>query len=135
MECQICQVPLREHQKEGFTVHQCEKCEGFWVPKGVLNQLVPHKHGDIEKSSVDHHYHDDTHDTLKCAFCADQATIKCNFIAYSDIIFDHCEACGAFWIDRGELDKMKAYMETLESNPEKSGFETLMSLLYSLPRL
>ena len=114
---------------------KCENCKGFWIKRGTLNKLIKHNAGDIEFSSIDHHVHKDTHGILKCVFCDDQAMIKINFIDYSDIILDFCEACGTFWVDTGELDKMQNYIKTIERENKKITItEIIMNILNSFPK-
>lgn len=135
MNCQVCKGKLNNINIENTEIIQCSKCGGFWVKKGDLNRLIKHHYGDIEFSSIDHHMHNDTHGILKCIFCEDQAMIKSNFIEYSDVILDYCENCGAFWIDKGELDKMQAYIEKIENTEAQPSItEIIMDIIYSLPK-
>jgi Zn-finger nucleic acid-binding protein len=121
---------------ENVEILQCESCKGFWIKKGDLNRIIKHRAGDVEFSSIDHHMHHDTHGIMKCVFCEDQAMIKVNFIEYSDIILDHCESCGAFWIDNGEVDKMQTYISSIEQNKAKPTIlEIIMNTIYSLPKI
>lgn len=136
MECQLCEGTITPVKRGEAEIYLCEKCNGFWVKSGELNKLIKHKVGDVEASSIDHHFHKDDHGTLKCAFCVDKATNKVNFIDFSDIILDYCEECGAFWIDNGELDKMQAYMDKIEKNSDKQTIaEKIMNIIYSLPKV
>lgn len=135
MQCQICKGTITPKNVNNIEIYSCSNCNGFWIKKGNLNKLIEHQSGDIEFSSIDHHMHKDTHGIMKCAFCEDQAMIKCNFIEQSDIILDYCEKCGAFWIDAGETDKMQMYIETLDKNSKKSTIvEIIFKSLYSLPK-
>jgi Zn-finger nucleic acid-binding protein len=136
MKCQVCSGLITPVKKENIEIQQCNQCNGFWIKKGDLNRLIDHQSGDIEFSSIDHHMHQDTHGILKCVYCEDQATIKSNFIQYSDIILDYCENCGAFWIDNGEVIKMQEYIKQIESeNKKQSITEIIMNILYSLPKV
>lgn len=136
MNCQLCKGLLTPVNTSDIEILQCNKCRGFWLQRGDLNRLIMHKAGDLEFSSVDHHMHKDTHGIMKCMFCEDQAMIKVNFIGYSDIIMDYCEECGAFWIDKGELEKMQEYINEIENDPERkqSISEIIMNIIYSLPK-
>ena len=136
MNCQICKKTITPIKTSGLEILQCEECKGFWVKKGDLNNLIKHKAGDLEFSSIDHHMHYDTHGIMKCAFCDDQAMIKVNFIVYSDIILDYCEACGSFWIDNGEVEKMQEYIKNIENNNAKPTIlEIIMNTIFSLPKI
>ncbi len=136
MKCQICNGKLDSKKAGSTEIIKCGKCGGFWVKKGDLNRLVAHKYGDIEFSSIDHHMHNDTHGIMKCIFCEDSAMIKSNFIEYSDIVLDYCENCGAFWVDNGELEKMQSVIKKIENaNTKPSIVETIMDIIYSLPKL
>ncbi|MCK4796693.1 MAG: zf-TFIIB domain-containing protein [Spirochaetes bacterium] len=136
MKCQVCNGLITPIKTNNIEILQCEKCKGFWVHMGDLNNLIKHQSGDIEFSSIDHHMHKDTHGIMKCYFCEDSGMIKVNFIEYSDIILDYCEICGAFWIDAGELEKMQKYINTIEKNDKKQSLaEIIMNIIYSLPKV
>lgn len=136
MKCQLCTNTITPVTTQGVEIYKCEGCNGFWIKRGDLNLLIDHQRGDLEFSSVDHHFHKDTHGTLKCAFCDDSAMIKINFIGYSDIILDYCEECGAFWVDAGELEKMQEYISGIESGDKKKSLaEIIISVIYSLPQI
>ncbi|MBN1700125.1 MAG: zf-TFIIB domain-containing protein [Spirochaetales bacterium] len=135
MECQVCGGKITPIDTEHIRIMQCAGCKGFWIKKGDLNNLIKHKAGDLEFSSIDHHMHQDTHGIMKCIYCPDSAMIKINFIEYSDIIMDYCPECGAFWIDRGEMEKMQEYVDTIEkSDKKKTIIETIMNTIFSLPK-
>ena len=136
MKCQICKETITPIQTQNIEIFQGEVCKGFWIRKGDLNRLIKHRAGDIEFSSIDHHMHCDTHGIMKCVFCDDQAMIKVNFIEYSEIILDYCEACGAFWIDNGEVEKMQEYIKNIEQNDAKPTIlEIIMNTIFSLPKI
>lgn len=136
MKCQICKKTITPIKTNSIEILQCENCKGFWVKKGDLNRLIKHQAGDIEFSSIDHHMHHDTHGIMKCTFCEDQAMIKVNFIEYSNIILDYCEACGAFWIDSGEVEKMEEYIKSIENtNVKPTILEIIMNTIFSLPKI
>ena len=136
MKCQICTGIMTPFKTNNIEILKCQKCNGFWTHKGDLNNLIKHKYGDIEFSSIDHHIHKDTHGIMKCAFCEDQAMIKVNFIEYSDVVLDFCEKCGAFWIDSGETGKMQKYINEIEKNDKKQSLaEIIMTIIYSLPKI
>ncbi len=136
MECLVCKGKLEKIISNDIEIIKCNKCKGFWVKSGDLNRIVKHKAGDIEFSSIDHHFHKDIHGIIKCIYCNDIAMIKINFIEFSDIILDFCEICGAFWVDNGELEKMQIYIDTIEdTGTKKTIAEIIMNLIYSLPKV
>ena len=69
MKCQLCNSTITPIKTKNIEILQCEGCNGFWIRKGHLNQLIKHNAGDIEFSSIDHHMHYDTHGIMKCIFC------------------------------------------------------------------
>ncbi|MCG8571250.1 MAG: zf-TFIIB domain-containing protein [Spirochaetes bacterium] len=135
MNCQICKNTITPTKAQGIEIYSCNGCKGFWIKKGELNKLIEHTAGDLEQSSIDHHFHKDTHGTLKCIYCDDSAMIKINFIEFSDIILDYCEQCGCFWIDSDEVEKMQQYVKKIEKNDKPSRSEIIMSIFYSLPQI
>jgi Zn-finger nucleic acid-binding protein len=39
LACPVCNIPLVEHQSEGYAVHFCGQCKGLWVTSLTLTYL------------------------------------------------------------------------------------------------
>jgi Zn-finger nucleic acid-binding protein len=74
---------------------------------GELDRLAEPHHGNLEYASVDRDsfLHDDRHGAAGCP--VDRTEMKkVSFNIYTDIILDYCPACGGFWLDGGELERI-----------------------------
>ncbi|MDH5719379.1 MAG: zf-TFIIB domain-containing protein [Spirochaetia bacterium] len=125
--CPVCKnnQKLKIIEKDGKKIIACQKCEGMYLHKGELNQMIPHYEGffpteDIEFSSIDHDPHKDNHDYIPCGYCENTHMIKVNFLSMSNIILDYCEKCGSIWVDGDEMDKIKKYWNKIENGSIES---------------
>ena len=51
----------------------------------------------------------------QCPRCENQPLLKAFFLAYSDILLDHCENCHGFWLDGGEFKRINEELSGLKS--------------------
>ncbi len=47
MHCPRCDTPLTATTYEGLKVDHCDKCKGWWLDAGELEQLTKHNEGGI----------------------------------------------------------------------------------------
>lgn len=102
--CPGCGEQMERRVDPDVTVDVCPGCRGLFLDEGELNVLATGHGGDIEFSSIDDDDHDDVHGVRRCPRCRGNAMDKVNLLNLSSIIFDHCESCGGFFLDRGELE-------------------------------
>ncbi len=102
---------LRVHDLEGWEVHVCTECGGLWIgadafreairkppPSAVKSSEVPPSQAPVWGES-----------TLSCPGCGRK--MKKGVYSYSSgVIIDRCESCGGIWLDRGELAKIRAFV-------------------------
>jgi Zn-finger nucleic acid-binding protein len=93
----------------------CASCRGVFLDKGELNELATGLLGDIERRSVvwsevihavEGRLPKDMFPTRICPACSGQAMRKVGLVTFADVIFDHCERCGGFFLDGGEVELM-----------------------------
>ena len=87
-----------------ITIDVCSNCQGVFLDKDELNSLATGLASDIEFCSAGHKVDNDKFPIRNCPKCEEHPMIKVDMLRYSDTIFDHCETCGSFFLDRGEID-------------------------------
>src|SRR6266568_1469236 len=93
----------------------CPRCGGMYLSEGQLNRIVQPEHGDIEFSTVDRDSfeHEDDHGAIDCP--KDGTTMrKVDFNVETSIILDYCTKCRGFWIDGGELARIREEVKNLD---------------------
>ena len=125
MKCPACFHELMEFVIGGVTVDACEGgCAGIWFDAFEL-QRVDEQHeitGDTvlnlqrdPKMVVDH--------TRKreCPRCASIKLKRHFFSAAKQIEVDHCPHCGGYWLDQGELEKIRTEKSVSAKTAAASG--------------
>ena len=132
MKCPICNdKELKREILNGVHVEKCESCEGIWLDKGELNEVAHHTTGDIEYCS--HDVPGSNRPTeLVCPYCMDENLNMCNFIEFTNIVFDYCPKCEGIWLNKGDLQKINQEIDNLEKESE-TGVHKFMVFLANLP--
>ncbi|HQO02468.1 MAG TPA: zf-TFIIB domain-containing protein [Spirochaetota bacterium] len=132
MICPRCKKTLVIEVKDGEKIDVCRSCGGMWLHRHQLNNLLKESGGDVESCSIDDNPHADPNPVILCRECENTKMKKVNFLDYSDIIMDYCPSCGAFWLDRDELSKMRSYIQKIEDGSHTvtnfSGYSLLTKL-------
>ena len=132
MKCPRCKKKLIKETREGEEIEVCKACNGMWLHKQQLNNLLKESGGDVELCSIDDNPHKDKNPVIKCRECKNVEMNKINFLDYSDIIMDRCPECGGFWLDKNELANMHKYIKKVEDGShnvtDTSGYELLTKL-------
>ncbi len=124
MECPRCQAVLVKEEREGEDIDVCKSCGGIWLHKEQLKTFLG-----------DHESHHDDHPVIKCRECENVNMKKINFLDYSDVIIDYCASCGAFWLDKGELQKMNTYVKLVEEGEHTVRYASAYNFLVKLSEL
>ncbi len=91
----------------GITYDRCSSCGGLFLEAGALNALATGMDGDIEFCSLEaERGRSDVFPVRTCPRCSDRPMRKEELLAYSGVVFDHCERCHGWFLDRGELRAM-----------------------------
>lgn len=135
MKCPLCRKNMEMETHEGELVAACRSCKGMWLHKHQLNNLLKESGGDVETCSIGDTPHRDTHRAIQCLNCQGVTMKKVNFLDYSNIILDRCPSCGAFWLDKGELEKMHGYIRRIDEGTHEVKDRSAFSLLVSLSRI
>lgn len=123
MQCPKCQVELKQTDlgEYGLVILDvCEKCKGAWFDKGELDRLDESVWTNVEE----HEFHEvaGDHPTATCPKC-EAALSPVSPADEFDLIIDRCLACGGFWLDAGELDRMITVAGDADSELLKQGVD------------
>jgi len=121
IKCPSCGEQMKKIKEPDITIDRCPKCGGTFLDKGELNVLATGMAGDIEMCSLD--VMDDIEQKRKHPYrncprssCSGNQMKKIDLLIYSDTIFDYCEKCGGFFLDKGEIKEMNLELEQLNKN-------------------
>lgn len=112
LSCPACDRKLSRLTVGSVTVDVCWKgCGGIWFDNFELDQVdEPHEkegeallHVEIEPS-----IEVDFSRRRKCPVCEDSKLMRHFFSDKRRVEVDHCPACGGYWLDEGELRKIRA---------------------------
>jgi len=135
MDCPRCNDVMVHEKVDGENILICRSCNGMWVHRHQLNQMLKESGGDVESCSIDDAPHEDRQPALTCLDCRNVIMKKINFLDYSDIIMDYCPSCGAFWIDREELSGMHRYIKNVEDGSHTVTDHSAYNLLLKLSEI
>ncbi len=118
MECPACGNQLQKMTAENVTVDVCKgSCGGIWFDNLELKKFdEPHESAgeqllEIERDesvTIDHTKR------LKCPKCNDVVMMRHFFSVKKQVEVDECPGCGGFWLDAGELGKIRSLFKTEE---------------------
>jgi len=132
MVCPRCKKKLVEDVRENERLDVCRSCGGLWLHKDQLNSLLKESGGDVESLSITETAEKDKYPVIHCRHCTAVKMKKIHFLEYSDVVMDYCPSCGAFWLDKNELEKMHEYVKRIDEGSHevknRSGFEVLIKL-------
>jgi Zn-finger nucleic acid-binding protein len=118
MKCPACSNALKQMTIEDVTVDVCKGgCGGIWFDNFELKKFdEPHESAgeallDVERSES---VVVDRSRRLKCPKCDDIVMMRHFFSVKRQVIVDECPGCGSFWLDPGELGKIRSLFETEE---------------------
>ena len=116
MKCPACSNQLQQIEADGITVDVCKGgCGGLWFDNFEIKKFdEPHESAgqallDIQrdqKITVDHTKR------VKCPKCEDMIMMRHFFSVKRQVQVDECPGCGGFWLDAGELGKVRSLFNT-----------------------
>jgi hypothetical protein len=118
MNCPACGNVLQEMTVGGVVVDVCRGgCGGIWFDKFELNKFdEPHESAGEELLEIeqDESIIVDHTKRFKCPRCDDVVMMRHFFSVKKDVEVDECPGCGGFWLDAGELGKIRGLFNTEE---------------------
>ena len=119
MKCLRCESVALEVQTRGqdddqFEIDVCPKCAGTWLDQSELEKIDESLFVDLEK--IDYTEVEPTVDdaALICQRCEGSPKLTKGYPArYPDVVVDICPECKGFWLDSGEIHKMREVSDRL----------------------
>lgn len=118
LECPACGGAMARRDDPDLAYEICGSCGGIHLDAGELNALATGMAGDIEYCSLLGGEIADAGPRRHCPRCGDVEMDKVNLLRFSDTIFEHCAACGGFFLDAGELKAVNRELDTLGGRRE-----------------
>ena len=117
MICPTCGKPLSEISIEEIQLDVCKNgCGGIWFDRFELKKMdEPHEFTDenlIELLSVDSPAEYDQSQKRNCPKCRDIVMMKNFYSVKKEVEVDHCPKCAGYWLDEGELFKIRKQFKT-----------------------
>lgn len=102
---------LQAHHLEGWKVYVCTECGGLWIGADAFREAIrkppPAAATSSEISASQAAVWGES--ALSCPRC--KRKMKKGVYSYSSgVIIDRCESCSGIWLDRGELAKIRAFV-------------------------
>jgi len=118
MKCPACNGDLQQMKAGDVVVDVCQGgCGGIWFDNYEIQKFdEPHESAgeqllDIEQNEnvvVDHTKR------FTCPKCSDVVMMRHFFSVKKEVEVDECPRCGGFWLDAGELVKIRSLFATEE---------------------
>lgn len=113
MKCLRCadvelEVQARGEGTDIVEIDLCPSCHGLWLDNRELKKLDDNFFVDVE--AIEFEQVDATAEdaSLACPRCEGAPTLtKVKPTQFGEVVLDTCPACNGFWLDKGELDKMR----------------------------
>lgn len=119
MDCPVCRGTLLQQTRLGdfgnVILDICPRCHGVWIDAGELDRLDGSPWANVEE----HRFHDveGDHPVADCPKCSNVSLTPLSPADMPDVIVDRCSRCNGFWLDHGELDRMKEVAQQLDAEP------------------
>ena len=111
MKCPACENQLTQIVAGSITVDACEGgCGGVWFDRFELEKVdEPHERAgevllNIEKNPQ---INVDEAKKRRCPRCMNVVMMRHFFSVKRQVLVDECPKCGGFWLDAGELAKIR----------------------------
>lgn len=127
MKCYSCGTEMATEEYEEITIEVCPVCQGVWLDKGELEEIVKIREERFDQSQIDQV-------NLKCdvtkipmgGLRKEVVCPKCelqmnpvNYSYCSGIIIDKCPNDDGVWLDKGEIEKIQIFSEMWEEELKK----------------
>lgn len=117
MKCLRCENSELEVQAKGtggevFEIDLCPTCAGIWLDAKELAKLDDNFFVDVEKIQYEGSAATPQDQALECPRC-NVSLNKVHPKGHGSVILDTCDKCNGFWLDKGELEKMRAVSDKM----------------------
>ena len=107
-----------------FNLHECPTCKGMWLDRGELQKLMH----DAEVEALLRNYAAPAKNPAPCPRDGEPMERR----KIEDVEVDLCEACGGFWLDRGELEPLEESVHEIEEEGRRSMMSRLQLNRYDI---
>ena len=102
---------LQDHRLEEWEVRVCRACGGLWLGAEAFRKASKKRPpASLDPKAVEADRRAVWEESpLGCPECR-KPMRKSQYSYSSGILIDRCEVCGGIWLDRGELGKIRAFV-------------------------
>ncbi|MGK0366927.1 MAG: Zn-finger nucleic acid-binding protein [Thermoproteota archaeon] len=127
MQCPSCQVNLKNIEYESCSIDICETCNGTWLDKDELTEIVQLKDESFKPEFIAETLKDakagvpisERDKLVHCPKCTKNMT-PVNYSYSSGIIIDYCPDNHGVWLDGNELERIQAHQEYWYKKADKN---------------
>lgn len=115
MICPRCARTMSQVHVAGVTIDACQHgCGGLWFDQAELRRFDESCEdvGSLLTVDVDPHLSVDLNARLECPCCPSQKMMRHFFTTKHEVEVDECPSCAGFWLDAGELARIRSLFET-----------------------
>jgi uncharacterized protein len=119
MKCPRCEKSELEIQVRGegsdvVEIDVCPSCRGIWLDAKELSKIDDNFFVDVEQMELEKAAATAEDRELSCPRCAGAPRLdKVHPRRFERLVIDTCPACRGFWLDRGELEKVRDVSDRL----------------------
>ncbi len=119
MKCLRCEstelkIESRGEGADVFEVDVCPSCGGVWLDAAELSKIDDNFFVDVEKMELLKAAPGQDDRALRCPRCGGTPVLeKGHPRGHKGLVVDRCPKCRGFWLDRGELEKMRDVSDKL----------------------
>jgi len=119
MKCLRCESIELEGQARGdgadvFEIDACPSCRGIWLDARELAKIDDNFFVDVERMELEKSEASADDRDLRCPRCDGAPRLeKVHPRRFRQLIIDTCPECRGFWLDRGELEKVRDVSDKL----------------------
>lgn len=118
MKCPVCQNELKEFDAGTFQIDICQDgCSGMWFDEGELEKCAAHNKpfpDSLLRMKRSPNVLIDRSKARGCPRCpSNQVMNRVEIDPEINFEIDHCDSCGGYWLDIGELQHMREQHEEM----------------------
>ena len=123
MKCPTCDIDLAQVTIENIQLDVCKDgCGGIWFDRFELEKMdEPHEFTDenlIDVLAIESPVGYDPTLKRQCPKCGDMIMMRHFFSFKKEVEVDHCPKCAGYWLDEGELFKIRKLFESESDRTE-----------------
>lgn len=109
LTCPACQSAMNKELVNGFELDVCPGCLGVWFDEGELGKVakLPKQNFESRQPATPLPL---SHLKRSCPRCS-ALLLSAKYQYTSDITIDSCEQCGGVFVDQGELEEIREFIE------------------------